>query len=310
MQCDTDLWLSDGDLIVQADNLSFRLYSKVLAANSTVFADMLAFPPPIGDTPSNDTMDGLPIVRLFDSAADAKLLLKAIFDPTFFRPPPSPTDILVVLDILRMSNKYDATELFRRALLHLDTIYPTSLQQFPDIPRQLHPGGPLVGHCAVISAAVAFGVPWLLPSLYYEISCYPIRDILAVGATWDELPLSTRRQILTTHPGRFERLRLVNWFKFDEVHGCDWREGCPYNSMSSASQLFAFIAHDRTMDPLRYWNEEAKTKFRDTRCSICREGFERLIEEGREEIWKGLPAAAGFTGWPELEMKRQAVIGT
>ncbi|KAJ7216126.1 hypothetical protein C8J57DRAFT_1600080, partial [Mycena rebaudengoi] len=309
-----DLWLSDGDLIIRAENFSFRIYSKALAANSTVFADMLGFSPLVGDAADNEMMDGLPVVHLFDSAADATLFLKAIFDAMcvliiFFRPPPSLTDFPVMLDILRMSNKYDTQELFRCALLHLDALYPTSLPQLPDAPHQLHPGGPLADHRVVLAAALAFDARWLLPSLYYEISCYPIRDILAVGAAWDDLPLSTRWQILATPGGRLGRFHLVNWFKFGEVHGCDWHEGCPYNSMSSAGQLLAFIARDGTMDPLRYWTEEAKTKFRDTRCSNCLDGFEKLIEQGREEIWKGLPAATGFTGWPEVQTMRQVVMG-
>ncbi|KAJ7284451.1 hypothetical protein C8J57DRAFT_1461730 [Mycena rebaudengoi] len=282
MQRDKDLWLSDGDLIIRAENFSFRIYSKALAANSTVFADMLPFSPPVGDATDNEMMDGLPVVHLFDSAAGATLLLKAIFDAT----PP------------------------RRARHFAHALYPTSLPQLPDVPHQLHPGGLLADHCVVLAAALVVDARWLLPSLYYEISCYPIRDILAAGAAWDDLPLSTRRQILATHGGRLDRLRLVNWFKFDEVHGCDWREGCPYNSMSSAGQFLAFIARDGTMDPLRYWTEEAKTKFRDTRCGKCLDGFEKLIEEGREEIWKGLPAAAGFTGWPEVQTMRQVVMGT
>jgi hypothetical protein len=74
------LWLSDGDLIIRAENFSFRIYSKALAANSTVFADMLGFSPLVGDAADNEMMDGLPVVHLFDSAADATLFLKAIFD--------------------------------------------------------------------------------------------------------------------------------------------------------------------------------------------------------------------------------------
>ncbi|KAJ6631927.1 hypothetical protein B0H10DRAFT_1770795, partial [Mycena sp. CBHHK59/15] len=138
IQRSKELWLSDGDLIIQAENLSFRICAKVFAANSAVFADMLEFPPPVGDATNKDTVDGLPVVRLFDSDAETALFLKAIFDATFFRPPPSPTELPVVLDILRISNKYDAQELFGRALFHLEAVYPTSLPEFLDVPRKLH----------------------------------------------------------------------------------------------------------------------------------------------------------------------------
>jgi hypothetical protein len=39
---------------------------------------MLALPQPV----EGETMDGLPVVRLFDTDADATLLLKGIFDKT------------------------------------------------------------------------------------------------------------------------------------------------------------------------------------------------------------------------------------
>ncbi|KAJ6527779.1 hypothetical protein B0H19DRAFT_1083866 [Mycena capillaripes] len=45
---------------------------------------------------------------------------------SFFEPPPTKTDVAVITDIPRLSNKYDGQYLRRRALLHLDTGYPTS----------------------------------------------------------------------------------------------------------------------------------------------------------------------------------------
>jgi hypothetical protein len=78
MQCSKELWFPDGDLVVQVEKISFRIYAKGLAESSTVFAAMLALPQPV----EGDTVDGLPVVRLFDTDADAALLLKALFDKT------------------------------------------------------------------------------------------------------------------------------------------------------------------------------------------------------------------------------------
>ncbi|KAJ6605999.1 hypothetical protein DFH09DRAFT_896607 [Mycena vulgaris] len=313
MQRSNELWLSDGDLIIQTDNLSFRIHSRVLATSSTVFADMLLFPPPVGSTADNETVDGLPTVRLFDSDADATLFLKGIFDPTFLGPLPSPNELPVVLDILRLANKYDAQELFRRALFHLGTLYPTSLPKFLNVPGHLHteyPDGKLEGHLLVLAAALNFDARWLLPCLYYEISCYPLRDILTVGAAWDALSPSTQRLIVTTHARRLDRVCAVNKFKFVENYKCDWPKGCPFNSMHAAGKLVEIIARDGTMDPLRYWTEEKKTKYRNSRCIPCLDGLEKQIRQ--TEIWAGLPSVVGFTGWREVrKMKRvQTALGT
>ncbi|KAJ6449173.1 hypothetical protein DFH09DRAFT_1118669 [Mycena vulgaris] len=98
---------------------------------------------------NNETVDGLP---------------QGIFDPTFLRPLPSPTEFPVVLDILRLVNKYNAQELFRRALLHLVAIYPTSLPEFLNVPGNVHieyPDGKLEEYLLVLAAALNFDARWL-----------------------------------------------------------------------------------------------------------------------------------------------------
>lgn len=77
------------------------------------------------------------------------------------------------------------------------------------------------------SSRQTFDAPWLMPALHYEISCYPICDILDANTAWNALP----------------RLRLLNQFKFFE-----WTEGCPYNAMNGARKLLKFVARDGVMN--------------------------------------------------------------
>lgn len=72
-----DIWYEDGNIILQTDNALFRVYSGLLAARSSVFKDMLAFPPP---PEGNITLDGCPVVRLYDASEDVRYFLNAIFD--------------------------------------------------------------------------------------------------------------------------------------------------------------------------------------------------------------------------------------
>lgn len=72
-----DVWFEDGNLILQTDDALFRVYSGLLAARSSVFRDMLAFPqPPDG----NLTHENCPVVRIYDSTKDVHFFLNAIFD--------------------------------------------------------------------------------------------------------------------------------------------------------------------------------------------------------------------------------------
>ncbi|KAJ7458038.1 hypothetical protein B0H11DRAFT_2062409 [Mycena galericulata] len=311
MKRSEELWLSDGDLIIQAQNVSFRIHANALAENSTVFADMMEFPQNIGDG-AKDKVDGVAVVRLFDSDADAAIFLKAIFDDSFFLPPPSPTSITLLLDVLRLSNKYDAQPLFRRALLHLEALYPTTLVAFraiPEPPHITHPDGPLAFHLAVLAAATAYDAHWLFPALLYEIACHPLRDILA--AAWDALPGPAQHRILTTHTARLERLRVVNRIKFYDPSalGCDWREGCPYNAHGAVVDLVTLMASDdKVVDALRYWTPEVRVEYKDTRCGECLYNFEGDIEADEKKVWEGLPATIGFAGWDEVMGMRARVM--
>jgi hypothetical protein len=71
------LWFEDGNLILKAENSLFRVYSGPLAARSSVFKDMLAFPP---SAEGNERYDQCPIVTVYDNAKDMAFFLKAVFD--------------------------------------------------------------------------------------------------------------------------------------------------------------------------------------------------------------------------------------
>lgn len=72
-----DVWFEDGNLILQTDDALFRVYGGLLAARSSVFKDMLAFPPP---PEGNLTHNDCPVVRIYDSSKDVRFFLNAIFD--------------------------------------------------------------------------------------------------------------------------------------------------------------------------------------------------------------------------------------
>ncbi|KAJ7453403.1 hypothetical protein FB451DRAFT_1000518, partial [Mycena latifolia] len=93
-------------------------------SRSSVFRDMVAFPQL---DVAAESLESSPVVRLHGCAADVEVFLRAIFDSSYFMPPPEPVDIHVVLGILRLAHKYGIQYLYRRALRHLGTEYPTSL---------------------------------------------------------------------------------------------------------------------------------------------------------------------------------------
>lgn len=72
---DTTYWFPDGNVIISAGEVAFRLYHGLLATQSSVFDDMLDFPQP----ESAPTMVGCPILELPDSDCDLRHLFSVIF---------------------------------------------------------------------------------------------------------------------------------------------------------------------------------------------------------------------------------------
>lgn len=71
----SELWLKDGNVILQAENMQFKVYRGILSLNSTVFSDMFSTPqPPSGQ----ELIEGCPIVHLSDTSADVTIMLEAI----------------------------------------------------------------------------------------------------------------------------------------------------------------------------------------------------------------------------------------
>jgi hypothetical protein len=71
-----ELWFEEGSLVIRAQTTLFRIPRAILAARSPIFADMLSIPQPS----DSEKLDGCPVVEIPDSAADATVFLKAIFD--------------------------------------------------------------------------------------------------------------------------------------------------------------------------------------------------------------------------------------
>jgi len=113
------LWLSDGNIVLVATSSSdshlsilFRVHKSVLSRQSQVFSDMFASPDNsslnhVGD--EKEILEGLPLVRMHDSAEDIEALLKYLYDPVrdvAFTQPRHPDFQQKSQVLLRLADKY------------------------------------------------------------------------------------------------------------------------------------------------------------------------------------------------------------
>jgi hypothetical protein len=75
-----ELWFEDGNIVIQADSVLFKVHRGILSAQSSVFADMFGMPAPQGGGDCNEKYEGCPIVRLYDSPEEVTHFLRAVVD--------------------------------------------------------------------------------------------------------------------------------------------------------------------------------------------------------------------------------------
>ncbi|KAJ7099057.1 hypothetical protein C8R43DRAFT_1048701 [Mycena crocata] len=293
-----DLWFSNDTLVIKAGKKMFRVSKSILAARSTVFQDMLAFPQPGGA--EGELVDGSPVVILHDSGEDVEVFLRAIFDSSYFMPPPEPTDFDAAMAILRLSQKYDIPYLHRRALQHLSCRNPTDLHHGPYIPddkpmRSLH----------IVTAATEVGALWLLPFAYYLSSTYDPATIISSGVSDDVVRKCLIGQTdlvrASMDVGRFS-----STFPVDQ---CTTRTMCEHLRKTISSAFFTVVGKQQDTLALHKWYGKLWEQLRDAMCSPCYAEAYGTYTESLDAVWDRLPAIFGLPPWEELRAMKKEALG-
>ncbi|KAJ6590089.1 hypothetical protein DFH09DRAFT_222117 [Mycena vulgaris] len=308
-----DLWFPDANLIFRAENTLFRVHGGILAARSTVFGDMVTVPQPAH--PDGQTLDGHPIVYLHDSAAEVEVFLRAMFDSNFFMPAPSPTHFSTAIGVMRLAHKYDVPYLFRRALRHLDSVYPTTLADFigahiaktavPHV-RFMEGDGDVADDLVTARAASDVGALWLLPTTYYFLCCRAVEDLYSAREAWGALRADEVRTCLTSQAALIRATnRSYRFLRRIPSPHCPSKEICLLEV--SRTQDFLEAISDLKVDahplgPSFFRHPSLKL------CSDCRQLGEEQFTEAQESFWRGLPGIFGLPDWDELYKMRGEVL--
>ncbi|KAJ7610525.1 hypothetical protein FB45DRAFT_835476 [Roridomyces roridus] len=289
-----DLWFPEGGLVIQAGNRIFRVAGSILAARSSVFKDMLAIPQP----EHQPMIEGCPMVVLHDSPEDTEYFLKAIFDSSFFERPPVPTTFPVVEGILRLSTKYDVGYLRHRALLHLATASPLSLEEYDALSATSTFG--IEDSFPHLLLAENLGIQWAMPIAMLKVSCsLTIEQILSeLSPSLQHTCLSARNSLIFAQGhDTFSCMRVV------DQPGCSSQASCRTNRVA----LLSVLTKRELLVPLGYfppyWWAETFPQMLCEAC--CREGRTQY-NAGRQRIWDRLPALFGIPSWEDLRAAQEA----
>ncbi|RDB23638.1 hypothetical protein Hypma_009296 [Hypsizygus marmoreus] len=252
---------------------------------------MLGLPQP----DSCETSEGVPFLRLEDDATDVTLFLTAIYDSRLFERPPAKTSYEAVAGILRLSTKYDVQYLRQRAILHLDTLFPLTLEEFAtrNELRTIPPHKDLVFDASLLAREV--DVLWILPQVLYIISNHPVGRILD-GFLWND---SVKEMAEVDRNACIHALKAINTTIPNSLMGC-----------------FAVGAIDDCQSPTRCpadrcdWGSLLWKALSQTSCEVCLNSIRSEYEAMREEFWKNLPEVFGMPELNTLKAMRDAALST
>jgi len=216
---------------------------------------------------------------------------------SFFEPPPTPTDLQTVESVLRLSCKYDVAYFKLRALSHLNSAFPMTLDGWNhrDQNRTIPPLD--LTPFTVIQTAREFDLDWLLPSILYCICSHPIERTFDPSLIPDE---EIRQMCIN---GR-QKLLLMQAREALHMSTNPVIMSCPGGRCASTLRYFADVLCGlETVGLLNYF-DDITSDFPDNFCRSCKTEFRETCAVAGQKMWNELPTVFGFSSWENLEKKR------
>ncbi|KAH8801907.1 hypothetical protein DL96DRAFT_1823448 [Flagelloscypha sp. PMI_526] len=125
----SSLWFPDGNIVLRAGLVLFKVYKGILAAKCTVFANMVSIPQPKTGQTDQQYYGDCPLVCLDDDEEEVTAFLTLLFDSMSLRNIKQ-CSFKQSVGILRLSHKYDSPPLMSYAGEALDAVVPLTLESF------------------------------------------------------------------------------------------------------------------------------------------------------------------------------------
>ncbi|KAF5318085.1 hypothetical protein D9619_012020 [Psilocybe cf. subviscida] len=188
----TRFWFAAGTVVIQAENVQFRIHWDILATRSTVFKDLFELPQAANET----YVEGCPLVIVQDAAEDWVIFLEVLYYSSpvgaFER------DLAFYASLVRLGRKYAFADFAEASLKHLQTtLQNVSIHRSVKMTKGLTPASLY----KLASVAEELGIQVLLPPLYFSVlsslNLLEISDGLTVeGASALTFPPQFRRMVI------------------------------------------------------------------------------------------------------------------
>ncbi|KAJ7895029.1 hypothetical protein B0H13DRAFT_2339030 [Mycena leptocephala] len=275
------VWFPDGNLIVHAGLMVFRIYGGMLSKQSVVFEKMLG---PL-ENATRDVFDGCPVLHIPYGSAETAHFLAAIFDAKTFDHELRRISFDAIAAVLRLSSTYKVVDLRRKALMRLSAVYPTTLDELSHV-------GLTPSYCRdqilhVIQLARENGVDWILPLAFYrlclEMNCRTlILGFETISPADLGLCIEAMNVMRTAHYAEV----LARYDRRLGDEGCTGGEPCRISRFREARTLLD------GGPPARYYGDD------------MHEWHSKQQQTG----WDGLPGMFGLPEWSTLNKLKNTAL--
>ncbi|KLO07728.1 hypothetical protein SCHPADRAFT_836207 [Schizopora paradoxa] len=303
------LWFEDGNIVLATDVHLYSVHRGVLALNSTVFKDMLELPnigttsnSAAGGTAIGDSWEGKPLVRMVgDSDEDVYHLLKALYDIKFYSAY-QPTSLPIILSLLRMSTKYNYSDIRNTLARHIERAYPSDLESMESrCFEDLYEGYDNVIYdfeFQLLFAALQCNLKTILPTLYFECATSRLAIILRVA----EEHYLEKQQIDLLLCGHERMIEYAHEYGIKQFVP---QQSCAFMPCSrSRGQLLANYVKFSSL-PIQHLLQKDEAvgdeELRKSICKSCSKVISENLEAFRLEIWNSIPGLFGLGTWEDAK---------
>ncbi|KAH8801905.1 hypothetical protein DL96DRAFT_1719086 [Flagelloscypha sp. PMI_526] len=303
----SSLWFPDGNIVLRAGLVLFKVYKGILAAKCTVFADMLSIPQPAEADTDQPFYGDCPLICLDDEEEEVTAFLILIFDSMSLRNPKWCT-FKQALGILRLSHKYDSPLLMNYAVEALDAVVPLTLATFDSTEPPSEFQDSIISLCKLCEDTKS--LDWMFPwAAYVAIATVPTSQLSMANINFKEME-------------RLQRFLIFNFIS-SVSQSSDMCNGQPcheerFDYISALVQTLATAHLDSILCAVRsHTGEHIQAFITDSPlelhfefctssriCSRCQNAMLDSIQSDREKFWDAIPDALGLISWESLLARR------
>ncbi|KAF8588369.1 hypothetical protein K439DRAFT_1613624 [Ramaria rubella] len=296
----SDIYFEEGNIVLIAENVAFRVHRTQLVHHSEVFRDMLS----LAHQPEKaEKFDGCPTIHLSDTSKDITSLFQTLYRHVDL----NWAAFEHLSGVLRLSNKYLIESLRTAAIKEISELFPSRLHNYehsPDLDGICHQS---IGEVIKLAHEVCADI--LLPTAYYDLCRSSLSFIIELNLPQNAFhALIKGRELLSRRLVCFlmnnflgeNPEECLNLFKQAECtrHSCKikWAD-----VQYGVRQFFRFDEGILTPHPLDILDEIIGGWILEkTMCHKCQSIIINKMKKEKDDLWMALPEIFGLGSWDSL----------